>query len=95
MQAESGQRAAADLRRRLAEREQQLEVQCLAAAAAAAGAARLEARLRQSEVQLGAALADRADLADAVGSLRHQVALLRGQGSRDRILKSMQLPAPP
>ncbi|KAL4457510.1 hypothetical protein ABPG75_012375 [Micractinium tetrahymenae] len=89
-QAESGQRAAAKTRQQLAAQQQQLEAQSLAAAEAAAEAARLREQLRQAEVELGRALADRADLSDTVASLRQQVGLLRGQASRDRILKSIQ-----
>ena len=63
-QAESGAKAAADLRRQLAAREQQLEAQSLAAAAAAGEAERLRQRLQERDEQLGRALADRAELVD-------------------------------
>ena len=65
LQAESGQRAAAQSRQQLAAQQQQLEAQSLAAAEATAEAARLRERLRQAEMELGRALADRADLSDA------------------------------
>lgn len=94
VQAESGARAAADLRQQLAARERQLEAQSLAAAEAAAEAERLRQRLGRQEQELAGALADRADLQDAVDSLRRQVALLKGQLGRDRVLQSMQWPAP-
>lgn len=63
-QAESGAKAAAELRRQLAAREQQLEAQSLAAAAAAGEAERLRQRLQERDEQLGRALADRAELVD-------------------------------
>lgn len=93
-QAESGAKAAAELRRQLASRELAAEAQALAAAAAAGEAERLRVQLQQEQAELGRALADRAELQDAVGSLRQQVAVLRGQLGRDRVLHSLQMPCP-
>lgn len=92
-QAESGAKAAAELRRQLAAREQQLQAQALAAAAAAADAQQLRGQLQEQEGELGRVLADRAELSDAVDALRRQVALLKGQASRDRVLQRMQVPS--
>ncbi len=73
LQAESGQRAAAQFRQQLVATQQQLEAQSLVAAERAAEAARLEERLRQAEAELGRALAERADLSDAGRRGRNRV----------------------
>ena len=63
-QAESGAKAAAELRQQLAARERQLEAQSLAAAAAAGEAERLRQQLDERDRELGQALADRSELED-------------------------------
>lgn len=66
-QAESGAKAAAELRQQLAAKERQLEAQSLAAAAAAGEAERVRQQLEERERELGRALADRAELEDTGG----------------------------
>ena len=45
------------------------------------------------EAQLGGALAEGVELRGAVGALRRQVEVLRGQVGRDRVLQLTQAPA--
>lgn len=91
-QAESGAKANAELRQQLAASQRAQQAQALAAAAAAGESERLRAQLQQRDGELGQALAERADLTDAVDSLRRQVAVLKAQAGRAAVLRSVQPP---
>lgn len=92
-QADEHLRRAEEAQARLAQRERQLEQQCLAAAASAARAEVLEDRLATAERELAGAGAQNEGLQEANDSLRKQVHLLRAQLSREGVLKHIQVGA--